>query len=86
MSNLQISLILIGALFVIGMVLYNGWQQRSHRRRTESLFESRHDDVLLDDFKPVSLHEEESRVDHHFVDLDEDIPQEEEIPVLAEPA
>ncbi len=85
MSNLQISLILIGALFVIGMVLYNGWQQRSHRRKTESLFESRHDDVLLDDFKPVSLHEEE-HVEHHFVDFKEKTLPEEEEPILAEPA
>ncbi|HQT25102.1 MAG TPA: cell division protein ZipA C-terminal FtsZ-binding domain-containing protein, partial [Burkholderiales bacterium] len=87
MSNLQISLILIGALFVVGIFFFNWWQQRNHRRKTESLFESRHDDVLLDDFKPVPVREE--RVEHQFVDLDDDdddeeIVAEEEAPVLTE--
>lgn len=76
MSNLQISLILIGALFVIGVFLFNWLQQRSHRRKTESLFESRHDDVLLDDFKTVSFRE--NRVEHQFVEVTEETLPEEE--------
>lgn len=82
MSNLQISLILIGVLFVIGMVLFNGWQQRSHRKKTESLFESGHEDVLLDDFKPVQPRED--RVEHHLADFDEEIALEEPV-LLDEP-
>lgn len=71
MGNLQIALILIGALFVVGMVLFNWWQQRSHRRRTESLFESKHDDVLLDDFKPVPI--QDGRVEHRLVDIGDEV-------------
>ncbi len=77
MSKLQVALILIGALFVVGMVLFNWWQQRSHRRRTESLFESKHDDVLLDDFKPVSI--EGGRVEHKLVDIGDEDPLEESV-------
>ncbi len=83
MSNLQISLIMIGALFVVGIVLFNGWQQRNHRRKTESLFESRPDDVLLDDFKPVQLREE--RVEHQFVDLDPEPDESDQIVAEEEP-
>lgn len=77
MNNLQIALILIGALFVVGMVLFNWWQQRSHRRRTESLFESKHDDVLLDDFKPVSIYD--GRVEHKLVDIGDEVPLDESV-------
>ncbi len=77
MSKLQIALILIGALFVVGMILFNWWQQRSHRRRTESLFESKHDDVLLDDFRPGSI--QDGRVEHQLVDIGDEGPLEEPV-------
>ncbi|MBY0578683.1 MAG: hypothetical protein K2P57_06525 [Burkholderiales bacterium] len=80
MSNLQIGLILIGALFVVGIFIFNWWQQRSHRRKTESLFESKHEDVLLGDFKPDSMLDD--RVEHQLVDIGEEIIQEE--PALTE--
>ncbi len=78
MSKLQMGLILVGSLFVAGMLAFNWWQQRNYRRKTESLFE-RHDDVLLDDFKAVGRPAE--RVEHEIVDFEE----EETVDILPEP-
>ena len=47
MSDLQISLLVIGAFVVAGVYLFNTWQERQFRRRTEEAFASEHDDVLL---------------------------------------
>lgn len=47
MSDLQISLLAIGALVVAGVWLFNGWQERQLRRRTEQAFVREHPDVLL---------------------------------------
>jgi hypothetical protein len=49
MSDLQIGLAVIGALAVLGVVLYNRWQERSVRREAQRAFGSGHDDVLLGD-------------------------------------
>ena len=48
MSDLQISLIIIGAIVVVGVVLFNWMQQRRYRRGAEQAFGRKHDDVLLD--------------------------------------
>ena len=79
MSKLQIGLILVGSLFVAGIFVFNWWQQRRHRRNTESLFESRHEDVLLDDFDGVDKVDKfdaigkfdriDERVEHELVDF-----------------
>src|SRR5262245_30924238 len=37
-SNLQLGLIIAGVLLVIGVMIYNGWQERRIRRRIESAF------------------------------------------------
>ena len=49
MSDLQISLLALGALIVAGVYLFNGWQERQYRRRSEQSFAREHDDVLLGD-------------------------------------
>lgn len=49
MSDLQLGLIVIGALAVAGVLAYNLLQERSARRQAESAFASRHADVLLDE-------------------------------------
>ncbi len=49
MSDLQISLLVLGAFVVAGIYLFNGWQQRQFRRRAEQAFARQHDDVLLQD-------------------------------------
>ena len=47
MSDLQISLLGIGACVVAGVYLFNSWQERRFRHRTEEAFAREHDDVLL---------------------------------------
>lgn len=47
MSELQISLLAIGALVVAGVLIYNRVQERGARRAAERSFRSGHDDVLL---------------------------------------
>jgi FtsZ-interacting cell division protein ZipA len=48
MSDLQFSLLVIGALTVAGVYLFNGWQERQFRRRSEQAFAREHEDVLLE--------------------------------------
>ena len=47
MSDLQISLLAIGACVVGGVYLFNWWQERQFHRRTERAFEREPDDVLM---------------------------------------
>ena len=47
MSELQLSLLGIGALLVVGVVVYNKLQEARLKRQSEEAFGSRHDDVLL---------------------------------------
>ena len=47
MSDLQLSLIAIGAAAVAGVFAYNKWQERKHRKLAERVFRSQHADVLL---------------------------------------
>src|SRR3954449_12973041 len=47
MSNLQISLLVVGVLVVIGVYFYNWWQERQFHRRVEQAFAREHPDVLL---------------------------------------
>lgn len=47
MSDLQLSLMVIGAVVIGAVGLYNWLQERSYRRRLQEAFGSAHDDVLL---------------------------------------
>src|SRR5258705_9945734 len=47
MSDLQISLLVAGAVVVAGVYLFNVWQERQFRRRAEHAFAREHEDVLL---------------------------------------
>ncbi len=47
MSELQLGLLIVGALAVVGVLLYNRLQERSVRHKAEQAFASRHADVLL---------------------------------------
>lgn len=47
MSDLQLSLLVIGAVVVGAVYLYNGLQERSYRRGMQQAFGAAHDDVLL---------------------------------------
>jgi len=46
MSSLQLGLIVAGVLLVVGVIVYNAWQERRIRRRIASAFRTS-DDVLL---------------------------------------
>ena len=47
MSDLQLSLLGVGALLVAAVYLFNLWQERSFRRKAEEAFGRSHDDVLM---------------------------------------
>lgn len=46
MSDLQISLLAIGVVAVLGVIVYNLWQQRRFRRKYGVMFQPEHDDIL----------------------------------------
>lgn len=48
MSDLQISLIIIGIIIIAGVALFNWVQQLRYRRKIQAAFDHEHDDVLLD--------------------------------------
>lgn len=51
MTDLQISLIAIGAVIIIGILIYNKWQENKTKKMVERAFSSLYDDVLMSDGK-----------------------------------
>jgi FtsZ-interacting cell division protein ZipA len=49
MTELQMGLIGLGATAVVGVVAYNKWQERQHRKLAEKMLNAQHEDVLLDE-------------------------------------
>ena len=47
-SELQIGLAALGVAVIAGIIAYNKWQERKHRRHAEQAFRSEHRDVLLE--------------------------------------
>jgi FtsZ-interacting cell division protein ZipA len=48
MTELQFGLIGLGAVAVVGVVVYNTWQEYKHRKLAQQVLNVRHTDVLLD--------------------------------------
>jgi FtsZ-interacting cell division protein ZipA len=48
MSDLQISLLVIGAVVVMGVYMFNRWQEYKLKRRTNEAFNAGHGDALLE--------------------------------------
>jgi FtsZ-interacting cell division protein ZipA len=48
MSELQLSLLAIGAVVIVAVVVYNRWQEAQYRKSAERSFELKHGDALLD--------------------------------------
>jgi FtsZ-interacting cell division protein ZipA len=48
MSNLQISLIIIGIVVIAGVAVFNWLQQLRYRRKVQTAFDHKHDDILLE--------------------------------------
>ena len=55
MTDLQLGLLVLGAVAVVGVVLYNRLQERAVRREAERAFATRHADVLLGDLPRQGL-------------------------------
>lgn len=51
MSDLWIILVLLGVAIVLGVVLFNWWQEKKYRSRVEHHFKNTRRDVLIDDFE-----------------------------------
>lgn len=97
MSELQISLLVIGLLIVAGVYGFNRFQERKYRRIAEKAFPARQEDVLLDsgtDTPPGTLpdaHEiagfrKESRIEPVVSALPDEMPVEpaEELEIVEE--
>jgi FtsZ-interacting cell division protein ZipA len=48
MTELQMGLIGLGTAAVVGVVAYNKWQERQHRKLAQKMLDAQHEDVLLD--------------------------------------
>lgn len=67
LSDLQISLLAAGVLSVLGVWIYNLWQERKHRQLAQSVFRSQQTDVLMGTAPRL----EEDRVDIPLGQTDE---------------
>ncbi|PXW89711.1 FtsZ-interacting cell division protein ZipA [Nitrosomonas sp. Nm84] len=47
-SDLQLSLIIIGIIVIVGVVIFNWLQQQRYRRKVQAAFDHEHSDILLD--------------------------------------
>ena len=60
MTDLQMSLIAAGGVFIVGVFTYNKWQEHKAKKSVERAFSSDHDDVLMrsaDAAAPAPRHE-----------------------------
>ena len=48
MSDLQLSLIIIGIIVIAGVIIFNWLQQQRYRRKIQAAFDHEHNDILLD--------------------------------------
>ena len=49
MSDLQLALLVLGALIIIAVIIYNWWQERNLRAEAETRFQAPSHDILMDD-------------------------------------
>ena len=63
MSDLQISLIVIGIVIIVGVIFFNWIQQRRYQRGTEDAFKHKYEDVLLEADEGSS---KEARIEPQF--------------------
>src|SRR6266446_2541157 len=49
MSDLQLSLILLGVVGVLGTYGFNRWQERKYRKQADKMFSGSRQDVLFDE-------------------------------------
>ena len=79
MSDLQVSLIIVGILIIGCVVFYNWIQRRRYERNTEKAFKNKYDDVLLETEEVKGVEEFEpirSRVEPTIVKSDSKLEQQ----------
>lgn len=86
MSELQFSLIGVGALIIVGVYVFNSFQERKYRRIAEKSFSSRQEDVLLDesaetlpDVREAASFNHESRIEPVISNQRDEMPDEPEV-------
>jgi FtsZ-interacting cell division protein ZipA len=67
MSDLQISLIIIGVIIIVGVVVFNWIQQVRYRRKVEEAFKQKHEDVL---FRTNKTTKQNDRIEPEFDNRD----------------
>ncbi|OIR17643.1 hypothetical protein GALL_18610 [mine drainage metagenome] len=67
MSDLQIVLIIIGALIIVGVIVFNWWQEHRFHKQVESNFSPLKNDALFDNSRQ-DLTDLNIEVDHFFDD------------------
>ncbi|MDF0679244.1 MAG: hypothetical protein P0107_09480, partial [Nitrosomonas sp.] len=72
MSDLQISLVIIGAVIIVGVVIFNRIQLARYHRKVQNVFRHEHDDVLLNDERKSVFGNE--RIEPQFGDEAPSIP------------
>ena len=55
MSDLQLSLIIIGIIVIAGVAVFNWLQQHRYRRKVQAAFDHEHNDILLDTHNPEDI-------------------------------
>ena len=63
MSDLQLGLIVVGILVVAGVYAFNRYQEWQLRRRVESRFAQRPDDVLMQQAPEASARADDARIE-----------------------
>jgi FtsZ-interacting cell division protein ZipA len=82
MTQFQLGLLAVGALAVVGVVVYNKMVERAARRKAEQAFGSGHEDVLLDDssqrreptLEPVALEPVHRKPEREDLERQEALP------------
>lgn len=65
MTDLQISLLAIGGTIVVGVVIFNKWQEHKAKKSVERAFSTGHDDVLMHPDQQADYQHEPQHEPHH---------------------
>lgn len=66
MTDFQLSLLAVGGTFVVGVVIFNKWQEHKAKKNVEQAFSGGHDDVLMNPDAPVEPSDLRARHEPHL--------------------
>lgn len=69
MTDLQLSLLAIGGTLVVGVVIFNKWQEYKAKKSVDQAFSGRHDDVLMNPLDEMSHVRQEPIMDDQDADV-----------------